>query len=270
MGAIGYTPGNVSSAVGDTTNYMTVLTDDAAVNVKTSYTTVVSSTPHYFRSLHVFLRVTTLPSTFLVDIAIGSAGNEKVIIPNIALSRLDYAQDFHAFFPVSIPAGTRISARFQQSETGGAVRILLVGGTGSYEGESCNKVTTYGVNLGTSRGTLVDPGDNIHTKGSIAQITSSSEVVKFLYINIIYRPVLTAGQYQYGFIDVMVGSSGNEKVILPNVWMSSIEEGQAYSDQILGPYPVDIPAGSRLSARVQGLSNLADQREVNISLIGVS
>lgn len=63
-------------------------------------------------------------ATFLVDLAIGAAGSEQVVLPNLVLAKV-YQDDagadpqanlaplFTPFIPMAIPAGTRVAARAQ-------------------------------------------------------------------------------------------------------------------------------------------------------------
>ncbi len=64
----------------------------------------------------------------LIDIGIGSAGSEIVVVPNLFGSADSPGNPYVASFPVNIPAGTRIAARFQDSSGASKVgQVILYG-----------------------------------------------------------------------------------------------------------------------------------------------
>lgn len=91
--------------------------DPGSNNTKGSWTQLVASTT---RDYVGFMPITSFKlggsRTYMIDIAIGSGGNEKVILPNLLMSG-DSGAICNAFFPIAIPAGTRISARKQSDIT---------------------------------------------------------------------------------------------------------------------------------------------------------
>jgi hypothetical protein len=65
---------------------------------------------------------------FLVDIATGALAAETVIIPNFfAFPSSVGAGMSWAYFPLNVPAGTRISAKLQANGSGGNAQVSIVG-----------------------------------------------------------------------------------------------------------------------------------------------
>jgi hypothetical protein len=115
----------------------------------------------------------------LVDIALGGAGSESVIIPNLTCGNVsDYAatssKGASYFFPIYIPAGVRVAATCQASTGGDIVNVAVrlfqhPMGVGAWYG---SRVTAYGADTTNSRGTSVTPA--VDGFGTVVQITSST------------------------------------------------------------------------------------------------
>lgn len=95
----------------------------ASANTKGAYTEISASTVRPIRYLVLTAsyrqRTTTANPHFLVDISVGAAGSEHVLIPNLALTVRPTLDEiwprYIGTFPVSIPIGTRLAARAQCS-----------------------------------------------------------------------------------------------------------------------------------------------------------
>lgn len=105
----------------------------ATADTKGSFVQLTASTAHdYIGLMGYLLTYAGLDNTSgLVDIAIGASGSEQVIWPNIPLTP-NNASAFYPgivvpFTPIPIPAGSRISARFQSTSTSDEVGVTLYG-----------------------------------------------------------------------------------------------------------------------------------------------
>lgn len=113
----------------------TTPTAPGSLNTPGAWTTLVASTPQPLRGLLVCCggSANTAQGTanHLVDIAVGAAGSEVIIVPGVSVSttvteRLD--QSHRGVFPTEIiPAGTRLSGRYQRSATGASIDVVLLG-----------------------------------------------------------------------------------------------------------------------------------------------
>lgn len=248
----------------------TTLTANSSANVKaTSFTTLVASTDVHTKMLVVTLSLNTAAARdSLIDIAIGPALSETVLISNLLCSVGSIDPWPVYYIPVNIPAGTRISARMQCS-TGSAtlkVHLLLAAHSWLPSSPLCT-ITTYGANTSDSGGTPVDPGTSANTKGLWTEISASTTMPIKLLI-----PALgvqrDAGRTDSSFLlDIGVGVSTSEKAIIRNLWFGI----RATPDQTMPPcwhLPVNIPAGTRLTARAQSSITNAD-RTFDLILYGV-
>ena len=101
----------------------TAVTPSTTANTKGSYAELTSATARDYIGLMVywdagFTGMST--SHHLMDIAIGGSGSEINIIPNLLMATFATTPytiwpPASPFFPISIPAGTRIAARMQSS-----------------------------------------------------------------------------------------------------------------------------------------------------------
>jgi hypothetical protein len=221
----------------------------AVANTKGSWRQLVASTSKPATGIALLFWIET-ESDYLVDIGIGGAGAEVVIIPNIYVPVKSYVSRhiFNLHVPIAIPAGVRIAARCQDAVGSGYANL---GGAliskGFMPSEALNRATTYGAITATSLGTAVAPSATAHTKGAWVEISSAitNSIRQFvLVISNVYT-----GATSFALIDIGIGAAGSEKVILANLWMSM----SAYHTHPLsyGPFDISIPAGTRLAARGQ-------------------
>lgn len=102
-----------------------------SANTKGAYSEIAGSTDGLIRSLLIGLgcanNTVLTAAEGLVDIAIGAAGSEQIIIPDLWIRYSDQeniAPQVYGPLPVSIPAGVRLAARAQCSITDAADRIF--------------------------------------------------------------------------------------------------------------------------------------------------
>ena len=155
------------NATPSTTVPGTAINHGAVAHTKSAYTELIAST-----AFDAYLVVVTLcnnsvangNSATLLDISIGAAAAETVIIPDLMagfVGDLSVAFPRYYIFPLYIPAGSRVSARTQSVRTTGSVTCLiqLYGGPGDpdkwWYGQH---VTAYGPNAATSAGVSITPG----------------------------------------------------------------------------------------------------------------
>lgn len=126
-----------------------------------------------------------------------------------------------------------------------------------------NVAGTGGATLGTS----VTTGAAAATKGTIVQLISSTDFDCYL-MQITAADYGTSATASPGCLDIMIGGSGSEVVLIENLLMGACG---GIGIQVRGPkhwlFPLYVPAGSRLSARVAG-SRTSTSMKVAIYLWG--
>lgn len=243
----------------------TAITAGGTANTKGSWTQLIASTGvaavnGFWLSFWQY----TPSDDFLLDIGIGPAAGEEVILSNLFLAGSHQGAGISVFFPLALPAGTRLAARAQCATASAIIYIMAHLMQGSLlTGAPLQLCTTYGANAADSGGTPVDPGTTVNTKGSYVQIAASMSRAARALLIATGRPIAT--DYTRWFLDVAVGAGGAEQVVLPNLFVGAPQNfGGAPNlpdtfPAILGPYPANIPAGSRLSVRAQSDKNSGDR-----------
>lgn len=230
----------------------TTLTSGATANTKGSWVELSASTPAMASGFYVRFIAST--RDYLIDIAIGAAGFEQAIVENLycgngSASRLGETYSL----PVQIPAGSRVSARCQDSSGGSTVDapLLLLRG-GLLLPASAGRVTPYGANLADSGGVQVDPGATANTKGAYSEIVASlANPIKGLILAFGTMASTTRAS-AFWLVDIAVGAAGSEQILIPDFQLGCNSAGaKSVMPQTSPLIPLSIPAGTRLSARAQ-------------------
>jgi hypothetical protein len=254
----------------DTANSRPVtLTSHASANTKGSYLQLIASTARASQGLLVtFGRIGT--ADVLVDIAVGAAASETVIVPNLLYSVRGIVQDLtDVFLPVPVPAGTRVSAR-SQGGAGSAQCLIAVDlvSRGFLPSSPLALVTAYGADTSDSTGVSVDPGGTANTLGSWTEITSSTTSPCRQLIVAFGGQANTARTTCTWLVDIGVGAGGSEQIVHQAVFARSS------TNQHVGPgfvaFDSNVPTGSRLAARAQCSINDATDRLLDVVLYGVT
>jgi hypothetical protein len=173
---------HVTATNNETATFSISVTAHASTNTKGSYTELIAATT--YESFGVMVQLAGLQTTAstnqrcLVDISIGAAGSELVLIPDLTCGNVaDYAAAssgaVYYYFPIYVPAGVRVSARCQASTGGDIVNVavrLFQNLTGTQWVGS--RVTAYGVDAANSRGTSHTPSQNSYNTAT--ELTSST------------------------------------------------------------------------------------------------
>lgn len=182
-----------------------------------TYTQLIASTAYTSYGICVAVgnvgTTATTNTRTLVDIAIGAASSEVVIIPNLLAGQAGASNSASSdpnfyYFPIVIPSGVRISATSQSLAISDTVhvqvRLFQHQVPGKWYG---SRVTDYGTNTANSTGT-----SHTHGNGSYATTTqltaASTNPIKALQIGIDLL-TNTAGATKRGVARIAAGSSTN-------------------------------------------------------------
>ena len=241
---------------------------------KGSYTQITASTP--FDATGVVITVQTQETNsmaFLVDIAIGAASSEKIIIPNLACGDLQGGGSSGVatyIIPISIPTGTRIAARGQTSTfTSENVEVGVHLLSGNFlSATPLSRVEDCGTETGDTSLTKIDAGASANTKGSYGQLISSTSFdYKWLCVRIAGSDETGGSSDTYWLADIAIGAASSEKVIIPNLYLFCPSFSGVESKTLC--LPVSIPSGTRISARCQCNVTTAGDRKLDVAVYGV-
>lgn len=243
-----------------------------SANAKGSWTELIAATGFAACELMLSLACDIDNRLWLTDIGIGASGSERVIVPDIHTGGGAASVCHHVVFPVCIPAGSRISARAACTS---AINSLIVSGRivgQRFDGSpGRSRVSAYGVVSASTRGTSVDPGASSNTKGGWVEITPATSAVHKALVFAVGNQNNSApavGLSKWLF-DIGVGAAGAEQVMIPDYALTSTPSGPA-APALSPVFPVDIPEGSRLSARSQCATTDATDRLLDIVVYGIT
>lgn len=139
-----------------------------------TFTTIIASTTTDASGIFIAIPTQTgAAARYFVDVAVGAAGFETVIIPNLYLAYPAAARaGQEVFFPITIPSGTRISARIQSTlnlTAGLQINVRLMA-SGLLVTPARSVVTTWGDTTATTNGTIIPVPAAINAYGALVEL----------------------------------------------------------------------------------------------------
>lgn len=248
------------------------LTDDTTTNTKGDWIELVAATAKQADGFILTIQTgDTGVSDFLVDIGIGAAAAETVIVSNVLYtSGGSDSPPARAYFPIPIAPGTRVSARSQCVDLSQRVRVVVTLCDGGVARSLRRRVaTTYGADTSDSGGTAVDAGGSTHTKGGWAELSASVTKDFDQCVICVGNRNNATNTSQNILLDLGVGAALSETVIVPDIYYRVSATQEDVYDKMTW-VPVQVKAGQRLSARIQSSSNDATDRVIDVVVIGFS
>lgn len=250
------------------------VTAGGSANTLGAWAEVIASTP--FDAVGVLVHVdaglsSSVVVNTLVNIGRGAASSEEVLIPNLMAGHAEgwsgSNMEHSYFFPLFIPAGTRLSAQAQSVAASRAVDvgIWLVGGPRVPSRWCGNRVTAYGANTAASTGTVITPGTTPSWSSAVQMAASTANPIRALQMAMDLGTDLSAFNRRY-IGRVGVGSS-TQWIAEAIPFSESSAETVFFSNAnwLLSQMAFDIPAGSDL--RFAAMGSGAEAR--NFILYGV-
>lgn len=250
----------------------TLVTASATVNTKGAWVSL--GTPSFpFDSLSVFLGGSSAAADYVVDLGIDDgAGNVFAVAEDLRLGALKGAADLFLNYqlPLRLPNGVPVSARCACSTASGTLRALVVGTSAGplSAGGFSRCIALY--TPATSRGVTIDSGATANTKPATWTQTqaATSHEVDAIMIGIGPNADVTRTTATTGLLDIGVGASGSEFALASNLLWGFTTTSDTPFPNVVGPLPLGIPAGSRVSARMQSTNATAGDRTVDLAVWG--
>ena len=239
-----------SSKFSESNGTIQVITS-SKVNTKGAWSQVVGSTAYDYSGIIVWFDWSD-PSghEYMVDVGIGAAGSEVVLVPNLSQSRCSTADRLaHTciYLPVRIPKGSRISLRSQSVVSGAQSSFVAVQGIVGGSPLEISGVDCLGANASLTTGVSVTPGAN-GTWGSWTTVVDSCpHDIKHLTAHLGSQN-RTSGTQQFWSFQIGVGPVGSEQIIIGTQYTAETTVGIFVPQYTPGIF-VDIPYGSRISIR---------------------
>ncbi len=240
------------------------------------------------QQLMILFGAATVNQSFLLDIGIGpNTSNVETVISNLMFEGAFWsAGDGGGFtgammtIPLNLIRGTadtdEIFVRCQATLDGAVVFVAaLVMAQGFLPSQTPQRNATYGAVTSDTGGTEVDPGGTVNTKGSWVELVASTSFDHvFLNLGVGYQNKQSRTQTPSWLADIGIGASGSEVVLIPDIYLFRDSGGDGTSGQgtftvqNVGPFPVGIPSGTRLSVRAQCNNATVNDREFDAILYG--
>lgn len=248
-----------------------------AANTKGSWAQIIAATARVYDAIELRLKDDDGNGggqTYLVDIGVGAAASEIVIVPNILVdnARVQSVNGQIIIVPISVPSGVRLAARCQ--EVGGAgtraIEVSLNGFSGGSQGPMGlgGAAYNYGAVTASSNGTLIDPGATANTYGAWTQLTAATSK-RHRWIAAVFGMNQQTGALAGNDWEIQIGvGAGGSEIVIGHA-ISGF--GGTANTIILPNYQryVDIPEGTRVAARCKCTSNAAGARHQTMVLLAV-
>lgn len=241
----------------------TVVTAGAA-HTKGSWTQLIASTAEDSSGMVLIF----FQAYFMIglDVGVGAAGSETVLVPNVYTGSPGWAVPWWVYIPISVKKGTRISVRVQSVAGGNTIQmgVLMLKTNASAQifppvdypsvaptiGESAGFLTA------STAGTLLTASASAHVKGSYAQLIASTAKRTVAMIVCAGNPSNTDTNYM---IDIATGAAASEVVLISDLPLRYTLDGISVTT-----IPIMIPPGARIAARCQ---SDVGSRTVKIALV---
>lgn len=250
-----------------------VVAGGTAHTKNTTYTELIASTDFDAYAIEILgsdVGVAATVTSLLADIAIGGVGAETVIIPNLNFGSARNYQSTcggqRYFFPLYIPAGSRVSATAQATIVSDTVGMVVkLWGRPSVPVWAGSTVTDYGTNLAASLGVTVVGA--INSEGTYTEIVSAT-ALDHRYIAVgLGGAADTTIDDSTCLIDVGVGAASEATILMNGLFCSTSSTEMVQMANTIGAY-CDVPAGSRLTARIS--KGATGAQSYDVQLYGVS
>lgn len=252
------------------TSTLTNVAASATVNTPGNWVQMHASAPFPVSTVTLFTGNTGIftaaqNSQTLFDIGLGASGSEQLLVQDVAIGGAAQFTTWH--FPLTVPTGSRLALRLRSAVASKACifgMMLYGGGSGM---ESGYRATTYGAVPASSRGTVLATPGAANVKAAWTVISASTTAAMRWLVVGLAAPDTATSSASNGLVDIGVGTAGVEAVGIANIpYRTSTSEDILAAAPMT--YPVKLPAGSRLVARIQA-SVAAAGAVPNITITGI-
>jgi hypothetical protein len=214
---------------------------------------------------------------YLIDIGVASgAGSEYIIAENLCQTAYQANSSMVTYMlPVRVPlvtSGGGIYARAQCTTASATIDVHTIPIHTGIDMGSGGRIRAFG-NGSSSRGTAVDPGATLSTKGAWVQLTASSDAQPGQAIGVFVgsgADTARSGTAWTWGIDIGLGAAASETVVVPNLVHGASDQVDFMQSQIVSFVPCSIPPSTRIAARAQCPYMTAGDRVVDIIVYTLS
>jgi hypothetical protein len=236
--------------------YIEVPSPDGTANVKGDWIELEDSLP--FATGCIAIMMAYEDELFLLDIAVGPAESEVIIVENIPVgygpSINCFGRELYVILPFNLPAGTRLSARSQRAIAADGIvylRLFAARKGSFFLDEIVIYTNTIGAVTASTTTVQIDPGATADTKGAYAQITASTPIRSDSLILAFDGRNDGSLSTCVWAVDIAIGASGSEQIIIADFIAVARSQHDGVSPRYSFPFPIPIPVGTRVAARAK-------------------
>lgn len=246
------------------------MVNSATVNTKGSWVVANTTTTewHGFFIQPATTSAATTNTARLMDVAIGSAGSEKIIVADMSVGH--HSVPTAMFIPLFVPSGVDVSIRSQGviASDSKSCAVWGMAGAGAAPPWIYRRCTTYGTDSANSRGTAINGNASPNTESAWTELTASTTYDHRAFM-------ITIGLGRGGTsvtgcnasFRIGMGASGSEVDLTGHAWTyipTTSENYEAGRGHTWSPQEHSVPAGSRLAASM--LCSAANYQMLDISI----
>jgi hypothetical protein len=260
------------------TSFQLAHTPSSSANTKGSWSQITASLAHDCGAILVspppfFLANTNIISS--MDLGVGAGGSEKIIAADLLACQGsgqtgNTAGTAAILLPISIPSGTRVASRGQESVASGSSSIsapcsITFFDTSFEFATGASAIDAIGFQSGSTQGTAITPG--VGSMGSYAQLVASTSV-DYAGFFACFDPQTGFNHQNYiALVDIAIGAAASEKIILPS-FNTQVRPDDETAGSVYTPFlPIPIKSGTRIAARAQ--VDVATSGAMGVTLYGV-
>ncbi len=242
----------------------TTITADSTADTKGAWVTIDASTAIPANGAWLQILPIDSAASFLIDVGFGAT--EVVVCPNLFYSGIKGVSSAtgmgqHCYpLPIYIPAGTEVSVRCQSSTGSAAIRVsIILCGFGVTPSPLFQRLTAYGdKESSATSGTDITPNTTANLKGAWTEVDAAcANPIRWLCVIVGNSDNYSLTADSDWLMDIGIGASPNEEVLIPDLMMIAGTAGDMPFPGFFGPFPVNVPEGTRLTARTA--HNIASQ-----------
>lgn len=247
----------------------TTVTTSGSNHTKGSWVELEASTDYAVYGFYLIVDATARAANqqrILLDVGIGGAGSEQVLVPNLMFSTgdiVDRAQGGHYIYvPMHIPVGTRVSARTQVNASASkTARVAIIF---NYSGENLLPIfqgcDTLGITTGSTSGVQVTSGSGGSYGSYTTIVTTSREYSALGLVSVGTR----ASSMSNSFVGVDIAlNRGSDIFLFRRGFVARGQESIGWVNHML-PYYGKILSGDVIKARCWA----SNTQDFHISLSG--
>ena len=255
------------------------VTPDATAHTKGAWVEITAATTFDVERIHMMWAATSAAGTnssALLDIGVGAAGSEVVVVPDLAVGwnalAVGISDRTRYDLPLWIPKGSRVAVRAQSARATcpafGVQMLFHASNSPVTQTRPASTVLAFGADAAASKGVNIVPGAAA-AKGAWAEITAATTSPLSAVALGVQGAANTGMQGGTVALDIGVGAAGSETVLVADVYVATSNSELVARGGPLFTWATDIPAGTRIAVRCSNSAGNSSACYVDAIVYGI-